>query len=135
MLCPRRTASFVGRNAHEALLSPLQTPQFLKKNHRSVMTTHAPPHLPPTFLSAAVLGHIPHCCTPHALPPSTSLVAEGEAREARAWGGGGLHLCPPSSAPVDRKESLVCCAWSVRWTVALDIPLTRACWLLEFPTR
>jgi hypothetical protein len=62
-----------------------------------------------------------------ALPPSTSPVVEGEAREACA--------CAPSSAPVGTKERPARCAWSVCWTVALHVPLTRACLLLEFPNR
>ena len=96
----------MGRDVHEALLSapipaPLQAPQFLLKKKSPPRHDHASPRLLPSFLSAAVPGHIPRCsaaqCPIHLarrrrrgkggmdLRPHPALLSVGR---------GGLHAAP-----------------------------------------
>jgi hypothetical protein len=48
--------------------------------------------------------------------------------------GRGLCLRPHPPCPSAGRGSLrMCLRLGLRWVIALDVPLTRACWLPEFP--
>jgi hypothetical protein len=98
-----RTVMLVGSDAQEALLFahisvPLQTPQFLKKNHHNVASAPRPCSVAPP---ASLPLH--RCARPHLVllraprhAPSTLPIVEGEVGEACACAAGreGMHAVP-----------------------------------------